>query len=517
MRFITTLLVVFLFNHTYAQQLVYPDNYLIPNNYDFLEYGDPWWGTNEVKTNGNIIVYTWLETGLDTSNYALCYKVTDRWGNIIHDVDSIKAPTDDYVYKAPQLDIFPDDKFIITWIDESDTTLGRDSYFQLFDSNGNKINSEVRVNLDSTNANQYGIPIALNNGNYCIILSDDILNPPSGFADHWIQCYDNQNNPFGYNYIGRIYGSASWSKNVAINDSTIMFVRPFANNVPPYYSISSIRLNHKGEKLDSTWFEWTAFQMDSIYTYWWEVEYFNGSIYVSTRKPTYVSLSTTNTVVAKFSYDNSFVTDTVAPVPSKIVQITPWKVVNDDTLQTNVTSLTPALGIMHDLNEIVVSWPDDRNLGLILYSQYLDTNLVKQGMNFVSAPTTTSQTTLSVLHNELSAAKDFFVQLWEAGASQPFPHGKMWTNIYSLSTSIDEFSSHQNIIIYPNPVSDKIMIKSDLKFSEFSIHDILGKLIASGEISDKVIDISQLQNGIYILNLIEEKRQISSRGKFIKF
>jgi hypothetical protein len=511
-RAITILsLKIFLMSFTQAQQLVYPDNYLIPNNYDFWEFGDPW--TMRVKTNGNIIVYTWLETGLDTFNYALCYKVTDRWGNIIHDVDTIKAPTQSQIYKSPQLDIFQDGKFIITWIDESNSVLGRDAYYQLFDQFGNKINTEVRVNTDSTNSDQFGLPIALSNGNYCIILSDNILNPPGNQTDIWVQCYDNLNNIRGnYNYIGRMIYGGNWQKLIAINDSTILLVFPAV----PNFHIKSIRINDKGQKLDSTWFEWTAFQMDSIYTYFWEVEYYNGSIYGSTRKPTYVNLYTTNTVIAKFSYDSSFVTDTVAPIPSKIVQTTQWKVVNDDTLQTNVMSLMPGLGVMNDLDKIVVSWADNRNNVFCtncteLYTQYLDSSLNKVGLNFVSAPTTSGQTTVGSLPVELSAVNDFFVQLWLAA-----PSGKMWTNIWSLSTSVGEIIEYQKLFIYPNPTSDKLYFKSDLNFSKFKVYDVLGKLISSGNISGTVIDVSQLQNGIYLLNLIDVKKQTTSNIKFIK-
>lgn len=495
--------------------MVYPDNYLIPNNYDFWEYGDPWPGTMKVKTNGNIIVYSWLEMGLDTSNYALCYKVTDRWGNTIHDADTIKEPTQSQVYKSPQLEVFANGKFIITWIDESNPAFGRDTYYQIFDQNGFKINNEVRVNTDSTQADQGGIPVVLPNGNFCVINYDDVLNPPSGFTDYWIQCYDQQQNPIGgYNYIDRFLGVAYWTTNIAINDSLILFIRPSHKNSPPNYFIASIRLNDKGQKLDSTWFEWTAFQMDSIYKYQWEVEYYNGSIYASTRKPTYINLNTTNTVVAKFSYDNSFVTDTVAPVASKIVQITPWKVVNDDTLQTNITSLMPALGIMHDLNKLVVSWPDDRNnLGFELYTQYFDTSLNKINLNFLSSNNYINP----AMYMKVDAAKDFFVQLWLSEGNQPISGTKMWTNIWSLSTSINENELTEEFLIYPNPTNKSIKIEHNGNGKViFKVSDIFGRILKEGYITNRSeVDVSEIRNGLYFLNLYDGSKT-NIVWKFIK-
>jgi DUF917 family protein len=66
----------------------------------------------------------------------------------------------------------------------------------------------------------------------------------------------------------------------------------------------------------------------------------------------------------------------------------------------------------------------------------------------------------------------------------------------------------ESFIIYPNPTKDNIVIKSVVK-GEVEIRNILGEIIITSqkETESKVIDISDLASGIYILKLGQTSRK----------
>ena len=70
-----------------------------------------------------------------------------------------------------------------------------------------------------------------------------------------------------------------------------------------------------------------------------------------------------------------------------------------------------------------------------------------------------------------------------------------------LSTQIEENNFKSDIIIYPNPSFDKINIAGLTKSSEIKIYNINGQLIKSFQQVNNAIDISELNAGVYIINL----------------
>jgi hypothetical protein len=86
-------------------------------------------------------------------------------------------------------------------------------------------------------------------------------------------------------------------------------------------------------------------------------------------------------------------------------------------------------------------------------------------------------------------------------------------NLYPFegALSVSEVES-QNISIYPNPSSNLLQVVGLENVENYEIYSAIGKKIAMGEISNnKVIDIQNLSNGLYFLNLGNERT-----FKFIK-
>lgn len=86
----------------------------------------------------------------------------------------------------------------------------------------------------------------------------------------------------------------------------------------------------------------------------------------------------------------------------------------------------------------------------------------------------------------------------------------------SNQTGILELSS-KNIIIYPNPAQETIIIKSELNLNgkEYCIFDFVGKSILKGKFSDdiKSLSVSELNNGVYILTIYDSNNKLISTNK----
>lgn len=86
------------------------------------------------------------------------------------------------------------------------------------------------------------------------------------------------------------------------------------------------------------------------------------------------------------------------------------------------------------------------------------------------------------------------------------------TNTTTPVTSIDR---NTNVRIYPNPVAtNKLYIKSDLKFESYVLYDQFGRVMqqgltnsGNGNLSELTIN-EQLQSGIYLLNLYTRTQQL---------
>lgn len=71
--------------------------------------------------------------------------------------------------------------------------------------------------------------------------------------------------------------------------------------------------------------------------------------------------------------------------------------------------------------------------------------------------------------------------------------------------NVDTFDTTNNFIVYPNPTSSKIFITSKEYVSTYEIYNALGQKVQEGNfnavLEQEELDLSALQNGLYILNL----------------
>ena len=84
----------------------------------------------------------------------------------------------------------------------------------------------------------------------------------------------------------------------------------------------------------------------------------------------------------------------------------------------------------------------------------------------------------------------------------------------TLDDGIEELTS--SISVYPNPVSDKLYIETEVEIEEVSIFDIYGRRQELSAVScqPSAIDVSNLNSGVYFVKVVTNEGEVVKR--FIK-
>ena len=77
-------------------------------------------------------------------------------------------------------------------------------------------------------------------------------------------------------------------------------------------------------------------------------------------------------------------------------------------------------------------------------------------------------------------------------------------------TSADEVQASE-AVVYPNPTSDKISVKAEA-MRQISVYNAMGQLVMIQTVDggEAVLDMSQFENGMYLVNISTDK------GNFVK-
>lgn len=125
------------------------------------------------------------------------------------------------------------------------------------------------------------------------------------------------------------------------------------------------------------------------------------------------------------------------------------------------------------------------------------------GYTTVAGFTPTQHLVLSSYATGNTAATTFGIDNYRVEAS----------NNTVLGTKEDNILKADQVSLYPNPVSDVLTIKSDLKIDKVEVYDMSGRKV-DVEINDDKIDVRNLNSGSYIINTETKGGKVSK--KFIK-
>ncbi|MEX2380710.1 MAG: T9SS type A sorting domain-containing protein [Vicingaceae bacterium] len=78
--------------------------------------------------------------------------------------------------------------------------------------------------------------------------------------------------------------------------------------------------------------------------------------------------------------------------------------------------------------------------------------------------------------------------------------------VHIKSVGLAEKSRAKKLNVYPNPVENELFISADLIGADWKIHRLSGGLVASGRLEQKQINCSNLNPGLYLLQLIQERQ-----------
>ena len=136
-------------------------------------HGDP---RIDINSLGEYII-TWDYRPNTSTFQTIYYQVVDSNGNKIG-TNRIADDQTPVRKDNPSINVFPDNRFVITWQDRRVTNV-EDIYYQMFDGDGNKIGGNTRV-YDDTLSNAQTFPLASSDSlnRFCICFTEFDLSGP---------------------------------------------------------------------------------------------------------------------------------------------------------------------------------------------------------------------------------------------------------------------------------------------------------------------------------------------------
>ena len=164
----------------------------------------------------------------------------------------------------------------------------------------------------------------------------------------------------------------------------------------------------------------------------------------------------------------------------------------------------PVNGYPFDYDDYKFTMPSNGSFNITInnsFSNILTFRIVDTSLNVVYtntvAPNSTNPFTTSL--NSGQYYLEFYTT--PTSTSYQFPY----TFTIQNTLSIDDNLLDNTFSIYPNPTNSKVNIKSENKFEEVEIYNVLGQKILSSKISDnQEIDMGLLRSGTYFLKLKSE-------------
>ena len=73
-------------------------------------------------------------------------------------------------------------------------------------------------------------------------------------------------------------------------------------------------------------------------------------------------------------------------------------------------------------------------------------------------------------------------------------------------------SKNETVSIYPNPVKDILNVKTASKIKTHKVYNLAGQIVNAKLISDKTIDFSRLEKGIYVVEIqLENGKKLTQK------
>lgn len=156
---------------------------------------------------------------------------------------------------------------------------------------------------------------------------------------------------------------------------------------------------------------------------------------------------------------------------------------------------------------IVTSNTNNNTCNDVSYSNIFNTNVLDMDENYMSYAFNTwmfSEGQAELMRETLNASSI------QGGRRDLWQNSTVTLNC-SGSVNIHE-NEENNLFLYPNPSKGRVFINSPMQYSNISIYNIVGEEISlNKKRTQNMLDISNLSNGIYFINLNTEKGIITKK------
>ena len=85
---------------------------------------------------------------------------------------------------------------------------------------------------------------------------------------------------------------------------------------------------------------------------------------------------------------------------------------------------------------------------------------------------------------------------------------------YNANNDFDFNENEEDLVIYPNPVRGGILnvkYSGNTESTAFKVLNLLGQVVIEGQLGNQPIDVSRLQTGVYLLQIIEDSDMITEK------
>lgn len=170
--------------------------------------------------------------------------------------------------------------------------------------------------------------------------------------------------------------------------------------------------------------------------------------------------------------------------------------------------------------------PENPEYGMVMHNQFIRYKLdaplyLGSGSYYVGFTQNTNQFLNVGFDKNINSQSKLFYNISGVWNTSPYVGSLMlhpvFGSAYEFSGIADDAAASKNeILVYPNPANDRLYFSAEIKNSKmnFSIVDLLGKILIQNSIDLDYIDISTLENGVYFIQLNDGST--TSTAKFIK-
>lgn len=131
-------------------------------------------------------------------------------------------------------------------------------------------------------------------------------------------------------------------------------------------------------------------------------------------------------------------------------------------------------------------------------AMFVYTDCANIGVSYAACATGTSAGARTINNFAVTAGQTYYIFI----SSWPAPQTIAYTlNVTSLTLDVSEVETAKKIGIYPNPVKDNLFFDTNLDIKNVAVYSMNGQLVKKATLSDNKISVSDLQSGMYILNL----------------